>query len=158
MVIIQFGQQFFFLNFLEFILFSPGKKLFVDNHTLNRWWCFQRGVLHITSFVTKDGAKQFFFRCWVSLPFWCNLTNQNIAFCHPGTQTDDTVFVEVFGSFLTNVWNIAGQFFFTQFCISDIQFKAFNVNRSKHIFFNHTLRKHDGIFEVVPLPWHEGYF
>ena len=32
------------------------------------------------------------------------------------------------------------------------------MNRREQIFFHHFLADHNGILEVVPLPWHEGHF
>src|SRR3546814_17324260 len=102
----------------------------------------QGRVFHVTSLVAKNGAKQFLFRRRIGFPFRSDLSNKDVPLINLGADTDNTVFVQVLGSFLTSVRTIRSKFFFAAFGITDFQFKLLNVARSKETFLPET-RTHD---------------
>src|SRR5690606_9044927 len=110
------------------------------------------------SFVTKDSPQEFLFRCWVSLSFRSDLSNQNITFLHLGTNSDQTVFIKICSGFFTNIRNVGSQLFQTPFGIPYFKGILIHVNGGKNIFPNYFLGNNDCILKVVTFPWHKGHF
>mmetsp|Transcript_18414 Transcript_18414/g.29926 ORF Transcript_18414/g.29926 Transcript_18414/m.29926 type:complete len:231 (-) Transcript_18414:9-701(-) len=115
----------------------------------------QRGVAHVRGFLTKDGAQKFFFRRHWALALWCDLTNQNVARLYVRTDVHDASLVEVTQRFFTDVWNVAGDFFWTQLGVTCGNFEFFDMNRSKHVVTRDALGDQDGVFVVVTVPRHK---
>ena len=125
----------------------------VDDTATSVWyteWC----ITNFTRFFTKDSTKKTFFRCWISFTFWCDFTNEQVSIFNLSTNTDDTVFVQVFEGFITNIWNFACNFFRAKLCIACFWFILFDSNRCINVIFNQTFRHDDGILEVITFPSH----
>ena len=151
-------NQHFLLVLAGFVATNTGEQFLVDDHTRHGRWNPQGSVFDIAGLVTKNGSQQFFFRRRIAFSFGCDFTNKNISFPYFRTNADQSVFVEVFGRFFGDIGNIRSEFFFATLGVANLQFKFLNVDRRKPIFTDNTLRNHDRIFKIVPLPWHEGNF
>ena len=81
----------------------------------------ERGILDIAGFVAEDSAEKFLLRSRVGFSFRGNLTDKDIAFLDLGADTDDTVFVKVFGGIVTDIGNIAGQFFVAALGLTNLE-------------------------------------
>ena len=110
------------------LLHCTGKEVGTDNHTLERWRCLERSVLHITGLVAEDCAEQLLLRSRVAFSLRGNLSDQNITFFYMCAYSYHSVLVKILGSFLTYVRNIPSQFFQSAFCFSDFGNKFINVN------------------------------
>jgi len=117
----------------------------------------KRSVLHVGSFLTEDCAQKALLRSEFSLGFRSDLTNQNVTRFHFGTNTDDAIMIEVFKSLFADVRDITSDFLRSELGITSGTFELTDVDRSVNIILDHTLRDHDGILEVVSVPWHEGH-
>ena len=133
-------------------------KLRVDDHAVQRWLRLERSVLHVAGLVAEDGAEQLLLRRRIALALGGDLTDQDVARMHVGTDTDDTVRIEVFGGVLAYVRNIRSQLLDTTLGVAHLHDILVDVYRRKDILTLDTLRDHDGILEVVPLPGHERHF
>ena len=89
----------------------------------------QRRVTNVRGFLTEDRAKQFLFRRHRALTFRRDLTNQNITGFHLSTDSDNARLVKVAQRFLTDVWNIARNFFRPQLGITGRNIELFKVDR-----------------------------
>ena len=85
-----------------------------------------------------------------------SLSFRNCA-SHFGTDADNTVFVEVTQRFFGNVWNILGYYLRTKLGFTNFSHVVDDVNTSKSVVFNQATAENDGVFKVVPIPWHEGH-
>ena len=116
----------------------------------------ERGILDIAGLVAEDSAEKFLLGSRVGFSLRGNLTDKDIAFLDLGADTDDTVFVKVFGGIVTDIGNIAGQFFVAALGLTNLEGELFDMDRSVDVFTHNALGNHDSILEVVTLPRHEG--
>jgi len=108
---LEFQENILLVSFGFLVLHHPGEQFFIHNNPVQRGGCLERGILNIAGFVSKNSAKQFFLRGRIGFTLRCDLSNQNITRLHMGTDTNQTVFIQVAGSFLADVGNIRGQLF-----------------------------------------------
>src|SRR5690625_6546012 len=123
-----FHQSFLFFSW-DLLIPFPAEEFRVDDNTRYSWRCFQGCILDITSFVSKNCTEQFLFRSWVCLPFWCNLSYQDVAMIYFGTYTYNTSFIEIARSLFTHIGDLSGELFLTPLCIPDLLFKFRDVDR-----------------------------
>lgn len=135
-----------------------GKELFIDNYIFSGRRCFYRGIFYIIGFIIEDCMEKFFFWSWVRFFFRSNFIDQDIVFMYLCINLDNIVFVEVFGGFFIDVWDIVGQFFFIEFGVLDVYFEVFDVDGSEDIFVDYMFREYNSIFKVVVFLWYECYF
>ncbi len=74
------------------------------------------------------------------------------------SHTDQTIFVQFFGSILAHVGNIRSKLFQTSLSITHLKRILINMNRSKYIFSNKFLRDYNRILKVVSFPGHKCHF
>ena len=100
----------------------------------------QRCIAHVRSFLTKDGAQQFFFWRHRAFALGCDLADKNVTGFNIRTDVNDASLVEVAQRFFTNVRDIACDFLWPQLCITGGDFEFLDVDRSKHVVTRYTFR------------------
>ena len=65
--------------------------------------------------------------------------------------------VEVLGGLFTHVGDVVGQLLYTALGVTHFQHVLVDVQRGEDVFTHNALGDHDGVLEVVTLPWHEGH-
>ena len=131
---------------------STREQFLVNNDTAQWRIGLQWRIFHIASLITEDCTKQLLFRRRIALSLWRNLANEDVTWFYTCTNTDYTIIIEIFGCFLTDVWNIWCEFLNTTLGLTNIKRIFVYVNRGKHIFAHHTLWNNDSILVVVTLP------
>ena len=63
--------------------------------------------------------------------------------------------VEMLQRLFTDVRNIPGDFFRSEFGITSSDFEFLNMNRSKDVFLEHLLGNENSILKVITIPRHE---
>ena len=132
-----------------------GEDLHVDHGTLRTLAHAQRCVFHIAGFFAEDGAQQFFFWCECGLAFWCDLADQCVARLHFSTDINDAGVVQTVELLLSQVWNVAGNFFCAQLGVTRHHHEFFDVDGGVAVFSHHTLADQNRVFKVVTVPRHE---
>ena len=99
----------------------------VNHDAFNTRLNTQGSITNVTGFFAEDGAQQFFFRRNRRFAFRRNLTDQNVTGLNFGTDVNDTGFIQIAQGFLTDVRNIAGDFFLPQLGVTGHNFKFFNM-------------------------------
>ena len=133
-----------------------GEDLHVDDRTLRTLAHAQRCVFHIAGLFAEDRAQQFFFGCQCGFAFWRDLADQCVAGLHFCTHVDDAGVIQTVELLLSQVWNIACDFFCTQLGVTRHHHEFFDVDRGVAVFCHHALADQDRVFEVVAVPRHEG--
>ncbi len=131
------------------------KDTHFDNRAVVTRFDPQRRVTHIGCFFTKDRAKKFFFRRHRAFTLRCDLADQNIARFDIRANINDPGFVKVAQGFLTDVGNVAGDLFWTQFGITCGDFEFLDVDRGINVITRDPLGNQDRVFVVVTIPGHE---
>ena len=115
----------------------------------------QRAIAHVGSFLTEDRAQQFLFRGHRAFALWRDLTDQDIARLHLGTDVDDAGLIEVAQRVFANVWDVAGDFLGAELGVARHDFVFVDVDRGEDVVAHDALVDEDGVLEVVALPRHE---
>ena len=89
----------------------PGKNLHINHGAFNARRHSQRGVFNIRRFLTKDGAKQLFFRGKLRFTLWCHFAHENVASTNFSPDVHNAGFIELAKRPLTNIRNVCGDFF-----------------------------------------------
>ena len=121
MLLINLSKQNLILLLGSTGLGSTRKELLIDNNTRQRRIGLQRRILHITSLIAKDSTEQLLFWRRIALTLRRNLTDQDIAWLHTGTHTDDTILVKVLSSLFADVRNISSKLLGTTLSLTYIQ-------------------------------------
>src|SRR3546814_9149176 len=93
-------------------------------------WQAKRGVAHVTRLFSEDGAEEFFFRRHRALALRRDLTYQNVARLHLGSDIDDARLIEVAKGFFTDIRDVAGNVFRPQLCVAGQDRKSTRLNSS----------------------------
>ena len=152
--IVNFRKQRLISQLRTTILDDTWEQFLINNYPLQRRRCFQRSIFHITSLITEDCTKQFFFRRRIRFTFRCNLTNQYITRLNTCTDTYDTILVQILSGFLTHVRNIRSQLFHSSLGFTNFEWILFYVYWSQQVFTNHTFIQHDSILVIITFPRH----
>ena len=159
MLVVDLLERLLELNGIDFFstLFSEAALRNADvlDNTHAAGWDAEGGVFHVGRLFAEDGAKEALFRSKLGFGLRSDLTDEDIARLHFGTDADDTVVVEVAKCIFADVWNVAGDFFRSEFGVASRHVEFRNVNRGVNVVFDHALGDDDGIFEVVTVPRHE---
>ncbi len=117
----------------------------------------QRSVANVAGFFTEDGAEQLLFRSQRGFALRRNLANENVARLHNGADADDAAFVEVAKERFADIGDVASNFFRTELGVAGFDFILLNVDRGVVVVLDQLFADEDGVFEVVPAPWHESH-
>ena len=139
----------------QFIAVFAGEDFDIHNDTVFAVRHAQRGVAHLARFLTEDGAQQALLGSQLGFALRGDLTDQNIARVHLGTDTDNPVFVEVCKRVLTDIRNITGDFFRPEFGFAGFEFVFFNMHRGIHIVAHQFFVDEHRVLVVVAFPGHE---
>ena len=99
---------------------------------------------------------QFFFRSQRGFSLRSHFTDQNVSGLHFCTDVNDAGFVQTVNLVLTQVRNIARNFFAAELGITGLNRKLFNVDGRIAVISNHFFTHHHRVFVVVSVPRHEG--
>ena len=159
-VITVFGQMrnLFLLNGQgSFILLNAatGENMYVNDNAFDTRLNAQRRVADIGRLFAKDGAQQFFFRCYRRFAFRRNLADQNVAGLDFGTDVNDACLIQITQSFFADVRDVAGNLFLTKFGIAGHHFKFFNMQRSEDVVAGNAFGQQNGILVVQTVPRHK---
>ena len=116
----------------------------------------ERGVLDVAGLVAEDGLEQLFFGRRLGLALRRDLADQDIARLDLGADADDAVLVEVLGGLFGDVGNFAGELFLAALRVADLELELFDVDGGEDVLLDDPFADDDGVFEVVPVPGHEG--
>ena len=154
------NRQFVIFDITGTFVFFTGttvEEFDVDDGSFYSRGNFEGGVFYVTSLVAKDGAQELLFGGQLGFTFGGDFTDQNIVRFYMSANADNTAGVKVAQHVFANVGNIAGHFFGSKLGITSDNFKFFNMNGGKSIFFYATLGNEDGVFKVITAPGHEGH-
>ena len=115
----------------------------------------QRRIAYFACFFAEYCAEQSFFGSKFGFALRSNLTYQNISGLDFGTDTNDTVFVEVFERVVADVGNITGDFLFAKLSVARFVFVFFDMNRGESVVFYYFFADKNSIFVVITFPAHE---
>ena len=82
------------------------------------------------AFSPKIARKKTLFRSKLCFRFRSDLTDEDIARLHFSTDADNPIFAKIDQRLFRDIWNIACDLFFTEFCIAGSQLKLFDIDRS----------------------------
>src|ERR1035437_5882083 len=133
-----------------------GRNLHVHHNAVGAGRNLQRGVFHIGGFLAEDGPQQPLFRSELCFALGRDLADQDVARLHLGTNADDAVGSKVPERLITQVRNVARDFFRPKLGIAGPDLELIDVDRGKDIVLNDALADEDGVFKVVTVPRHEG--
>ena len=136
------------------LLSSLRVELGIDDDTTQRRRSLERSILHVTSLITEDSTQELFFWRRIGLTLRRDLTNQDIAWLDACTDADDTILIEVLGSVVADVGNIAGKLFETALGFAHFEGVLIDVNRGEEVFTDEAFVEHNSILIVVTLPRH----
>ena len=114
----------------------------------------QRGVLHVSGLLTEDGAQQALLRSKVGLALGGNLTHEDVAGLHLGTDAHHAVRSEVLEGIIAHVRDIAGDFLRPELGIASLLLEFLDVDGRVGILLRQALGDDDGVLEVVAVPGH----
>ena len=96
-------------------------------------------ILHISRLLTEDSTQETLFRCEFLFAFWCDLADQDIIRTDFGTDTNNTVLVQILYRIFPNIGNVARYFFRSQLCIAGFHFILLDMNGGKAVFLDKAL-------------------
>ena len=117
----------------------------------------ERGIPYIPSLLAEDSLEQLLFRTQLRFTFGGDFPYEDISRANLGTNTNDATFIQVSQRLLTHIRDVPSNFFLTLLGIAGFNLKFLNMDRGKALLFDNPLTNHDGIFEVIPSPRHEGH-
>ena len=85
-------------------------------------------IADFTGFFAENGAQKFLFGAVIRLALRRNFTDEDIAGVDLSSDADDAVLIKVAQSVLTDVGNVAGDLFRSEFCVARVVLVLFNVN------------------------------
>ena len=138
------------------LVFLLGRNFDVHHLAIDTGRHLERGVLDISSFLTKDSTEQTFFRCQLGLALRRDFADQNIARFHLGTHTNHSVHVEVLQCLFTEVRDVAGDFLRAKLGVPCSHLVLGNVDGRVNVVLHDAFADTDGILKVVAVPRHVG--
>ena len=139
----------------ELVAVSSCKHLNVNNNTVFAVRHFKRGISNLSCLLAEDCAKKSFFTCKVGFALGSNLTNKDVAAVNFGTDTDNTVFIQILESVFTDVRNISCDFLGTELSISCLLVVLYNMDRSIYIVAYYFFINKYSVLVVVTFPGHK---
>ena len=112
-------------------------------------------VAHISSLLAEDCAKETLFRAELRLALRRDLSDENVARLHLCADADDAVGTEVLESILTDVRDVARDFFGTELRVTCTALEGDDMQGRKNVLAHKALVDENGVFEVVAAPGHE---
>ena len=148
-------SNYFIYTRWKLIAVSTGKYFNVNNNTVfavrDTHWC----ISNLSCLFAKDSSQKSFLGCKLCFTLRCNFADKNIAWMNLSTDTDNTVFVKVTKSILTNVRNISCYFFRTEFCITSLYLMLNNVDWGINVVSYNLFINKNSILIVITFPCHK---
>ena len=156
-VLFELGYLRGFDGLVAFVLLRAlaAEDLHVDDGALDARRAVERSVANVAGLFAEDRAQQLFFRRQRGFALRRNLADQNVARLHGRADADHAALVEIAQEALVDVGNVPRDFLGTEFRVARFDFILLDVNRSVVVLFHQLFADEDGVFEVVPAPWHE---
>ena len=117
----------------------------------------QRTVLDIARLLTENGLHQTLFRSQIRLVLRCDLTDQNITRLHFGTDTDNTISVQIAQGFFTFIRNVSRNLFGTKLRFTGLHIFQRDMDARIDVIGHQSFADDDSVFEVVTMPRHESH-
>ena len=127
-------------------------EFLIDDDTVEGRAALEGGILDVSGFITEDSLEELLLRTRIGLAFRRDLTDEDITRLHVGTDTDETVLVEVLRCILGNVRDVGRELLHTALGVAHLEQLLYDVYGSVHILTNDTLGEDDGILVVVTFP------
>ena len=106
-------------------------------------------ITNFSCFLTENCTQKTFFCSQFCFSLRSNFTDKNITGTNFCTDTDDTTFIQIFQSIITDTRNIFCDLFRSQLGISGLCFIFFDMNRSIYIFLYQSLTQQNRILVEI---------
>ncbi len=140
----------------QFIPLVARENLHFNNFATLTMRHAQGGILDLAGLFTENGSQQLFLSSQLGLALGSYLADENVLRPNLGANIDDATLVEVTQSLLTDIWNVARDFFWSKLGVACVDLVLFNMDRGEEVFTHYALTDKNGIFEVATLPAHKG--
>ena len=104
----------------------------------------QRCVADLSGLFTENSPQQTLFGCQLGFALRRYLSDKNISGTNLSADTNNTSFIQIFQSVVTNTRYVPCDFFRSKLRISGFGFIFCNMNRSINILLNKTLAQKNG--------------
>ena len=115
----------------------------------------QGSISYLSRLFTKDRTKKPLLCGQLCLTLWRHLTHKDVTGTNLCTDTDDTLFIQVFQRVVTHSRYVSGNFFWSQFGISRLCLIFGNMNGSIDVLLYQPLTQKYRILVVITLPGHK---
>ena len=88
----------------------------------------QRGVTHFTRLLTENGTQQTLLRGQLGLALRGDLANEDVARMNLCADADDAALIQILERVLTDVRNVAGNFFRPKLGVAGFNFVFLNMD------------------------------
>ena len=139
----------------ELVLVLAGEDLDINNDAAFAVGNAQGGIPDFTGFFTEDGAQQALFGGQFGFTLGGNLTDQDIAGVHFGTDADDTAFIQILDRVVRDVRDIPGDLFRSELGFAGFGFELFDMDGGVNVFLDQFFTQQDSVLVVVAFPGHE---
>ena len=140
----------------EWVFVSMGVDLDLKDDASAAMWDTEGAVFGVFALLTEDGHEKLLFWGGFALSFWCDLTNEDVAFFDFGAWDDNAVLIEVFLGLFADVWNVSGDMLVSEFGLTALKVIGLDVDGGVGIILDHLLGHDDGVFVVITVPGHVG--
>ena len=115
----------------------------------------QARVFYVTSLFTEDGSQELFFSSKFGFTLRSDLSDENVTWSYPRTNSHYSIVIEVPKTLFTDVWNVTSNFFRPKLRLSSFDLVLVNVNRRIAVFLHKVFVQYDRVFVVVTIKGHE---
>jgi hypothetical protein len=123
----------------QFGAFFAGEQLYVDDLAPLAVRHSQGSILDLARFFTEDRPQQFFFRRKLGFALGGNLADQYIIGADFGSDSYNTVFIQLAEAFFTDIGNVPGDFLRPQLGIPGFDFVFGYMNGTELILLHHSV-------------------
>ena len=113
------------------------------------------GVLHVGSLLAEDGSQEPLLGRKLRLALRCDLSDEDVAGLHFGTDADHAIGTKILQGFLTDVRDVAGDLLGAELGVTRSALELVDVDGGVDVLLDHTLGDEDGVLEVITIPRHE---
>ena len=118
-------------------------------------WHPQRGVLHFARLLAENGPQQTLLSRQLSLAFWRDFADQDVAGLDFSPDANNPVLVEVAKALFPDIGNVAGDLFGTELGVARLHLMLLDVNRGELVLPYQRLAEQDSVLEVAAFPGHK---